>query len=298
MNINILYNQKYIPFDLYIYSIKYLLREQNVSIITHISQLNPTVDYLILFINHYEQIEESVIPDNTKIIFITADYLMNFTETSQQQIKTYINNNQNRIYIWEYSPLNISYYKTNEILCNWKFIPLLYSVYLEKLYRQYTNPIPYNEKPIDVLCLMNGMQDRRGSIINGLKDKCNLCILSGTDNIGEYCAAVENSKIIVNVYSKEINRPFDYYRFSLLYSNRVLVINEAMKHHDFSIEHNLVEFNDVMINVEYDNLVNTVCEYLKKPSDEIAEIVETSYQLFKKHDMKQYIMDFFESQNK
>jgi hypothetical protein len=296
-NITILYNQKYIPFDLYIYSIKYLLQNCNVSIITNISQINSNANYLILFINHYDQIYDVILPDNTNIIFITADYLFNFTETDQHKIKTYINKNSNRTYIWEYSPLNISYYKTNEIAANVNFIPLLYNIFLEKLYRQYTIAVPYNEKPIDVLFVINGIQDRRAQIIDRMKDKCKTVVLSGNDNIKDFCVAVENSKIIVNVYSKEINRPFDYYRFSLLYSNRVLVINEAMKHHDFSIEHNLVEFNEVMINAEYDDLVDTVGEYLKKSGCEIADITEKSYQIFKKHDMKQYIMDFFESHN-
>ena len=296
MNIQILYNQDYIPFDLYIYSIKQILRNENVSIIRNILQLNSSADYLILFINHYEQIYNASIPDKTKIIFITADYLLNFRETQQQEIKMFINKYSEKMYLWEYSPLNIMYYKNNEIACNVNFIPLLYSDFLEKIYRKYTKYIPYDEKPIDVLYIVNGMQERRVKIMNGLKKKCNLCILSGVDNIEQYCLAIERSKMVVNVYSKEINRPFDYYRFALLYANRILVINEAMKHHDFSVEQNLVEFNDVMINVEYDDLVDVVCEYLKKTSHEIEKITETTYQIFKKHDMQNYVMNFFESQ--
>lgn len=298
MNIQILYNQDYIPFDLYIYSIKHILRNENVSIIRNILQLDSSADYLIIFINHYEQIYNASIPDKTKIIFIIADYLLNFREIQQQEIKKFINKYSEKTYLWEYSPLNIMYYKNNEIACNVNFIPLLYSDFLEKTYRKYTKYIPYDEKPIDVLFVINGMQERRIKIMNGLKNKCKMYILSGVDNIEQYCLAVESSKMIVNVFSKEINRAFDYYRLALLYANRILVINEAVKHHDFSIQKHLVELNDVIISVEYDDIIDTVCKYLKKTSQEIEEITEKTYQVFTKYAMQNYVINFFESQQK
>jgi hypothetical protein len=269
----------------------------NVTIIRNISEITPTTNYLIVFINYIDLIYNSQLPKTTNVIFIVADYLLNCSEKEQYLLKKYINENSERTYIWEYGPLNINYYKKNEIYCKLKFIPLIYNIFLEEIYKQYTEVIPYHKKTIDVLFIINGMQDRRKNIINKLKQKCNLVVLSGNNNIDEYCSIVENSKIIINIYSKEINKQFDYYRLALLYSNKALVINETMTHHDFSLEPNLIELNDVMINVEYDNMIDTVVEYLKKSDEEISEITEKIYQTFKKHDMKNYIMDFFESQN-
>jgi hypothetical protein len=163
---------------------------------------------------------------------------------------------------------------------------------LEKIYKLYALNIPYSKKTIDVL-FIGGSSPRRDVILNVLKIHCNVVVINNVNNITEYISFIENSKIVLNIYSKEINMPFDYYRFALLYSNKILCITEKMNHINKEIETNLLDFENVVIQVDYDNLVNETILYLNKTEEEIQNIKNKTYEWFKQSDMKDSLIQFF-----
>ena len=302
MKIQILYNRQYIAFDLYINSIHNIFtsnpvftsRNYNISIIKNIESITSDTDFLILFLNDISLIFNAT-TNNTKVIFIHADYIINHSSSDFELINQYINfKNPLNTFIWEYSQLNIHFYKTHFLNKQIHYIPLLYNSFLETLYEPRKLRIPFHERKIDVLFLGN-MSPRRQMLLQKINNKYKLRVMANNNNINEYIHMIENSKIILNIYSKENNKPFDYYRFALLYANRVLVMTETMANINTEIEQNLIEFKDIMINVDYDNIVDKIQVYLNKSNEEIETITQTTYELFKKHDMNNYIVDFFQN---
>ena len=104
---------------------------------------------------------------------------------------------------------------------------------------------------------------------------------------------IERSKIFVNLFSKESNKAFDYFRLALLYSNRVFVITETPKV-DFKIETNLSELKDVIITCEANNYLDKIATYIKLPGEDIDKITLSVYENFKKYTLEQSILDFLE----
>jgi len=303
MKIQILYNRRYIAFDLYINSIYHIFTNNeffkskncNVSIIHDISLFSQDTDFLILFLNDIE-IVFNANTNKTKIIFIHADYIINHSLYDQNLMKEYINiKNPANTYIWEYSILNIAFY--NDHFSNKKchFIPLVYNQFLEDLYKSHKLPelLSFHKKEIDILFLGNQCSPRRGDLLNKLSQKYKVVVRNNINSINEYIRIIENSKIVLNIYSKENNKIFDYYRFALLYSNRIFTINETMTNIDTIIEPHLVEFQNIMINIDYDKLAVEIGDYLNKSEEEIEKITSTTYDIFKKNDMNDSIVKFF-----
>jgi len=291
-NIEILICQNYLPFTTYLTIVHNLLvaNDYNVSIINNINDHKNDVDYLILFLNYYKNIYNKLL-GNTKIIFIHADYLLCHSNEDQINMKNYINNiNPDNTYIWEYNPLNCDYYEKNFTNKKIFFIPFEYSFYLENMYK--SNKISYDKKDIDILFL-GSLNQRRQLIIDQLQKKYKVCVYNNINDINEYCNIIERSKIVLNIYSKEINRPFDYYRLALLYSNKIFAISEKPEHLNLKYQNNLTEVLNSSININYDNIVHKIDEYLKMESSEINKIVESTYESFTKCNMDLNIINFF-----
>jgi hypothetical protein len=104
---------------------------------------------------------------------------------------------------------------------------------------------------------------------------------------------IERSKIFINLFSKDSNKAFDYFRLALLYSNRVFVITETPKV-DFRIEKNLSELKDVIITCETNNYLDKIETYIKLPVEDIDKITLSVYEKFKKYTLEQSILDFLE----
>lgn len=297
MNVQILYNRNYIAFNLYIMSIfKYFQKNNiNVAIIDNISLLSDNIDYLILFLNDISLVFNETI-NNTKVIFIHADKITHHSISDQYMMYNYINKiNVNNTFIWEYSPININIYKTEWINTKIHYIPLLYNNSLETLYKENIVKIPYDKKEIEVLFIGTTGSERRRKLLPSIGNKYKLYISELNQNIIEYMQMIENSKIILNIYSNSDNKPFDYYRFAFLYSNKHFVITEKPENIDLEMETNLVAYEEWMTTVEYDNIVETIDIYLKKSSKEIEAITEVAYENFKKYEMYDYIDRFFQS---
>jgi len=304
MKIKILYGRQYIPFDLYINSIYkiftcnefFISNNYEVELINNTCNLNKDVDFIILFLNDIGLIYDLILNSNTKVIFINADYLLNVSQSDFSMISNYVNHiNIQNTFIWEYNNLNIDYYNNHFENKKIHFIPLLYNNYLEDIYNENKIKISHDKKPIDVLFLGNvDPGTRRKLILDQLSTICNVYIMSGVNNLRDYINTIENSKIVLNIYSKETNMPFDYYRFALLYSNKVFVISEKKRDVNLEIQNDLLELNDVLIECSYDDILDTVECYLKKSENEIESIKQKTYEIFKKNDMDQYVINFFQ----
>jgi len=117
--------------------------------------------------------------------------------------------------------------------------------------------------------------------------------MNHVNDIAKYINIIEKSKIIVNIYSKEMNKPFDHYRLALLYSNKIFVVTE-----DFYTEDSILfdkTLKDIVIKTDYNNISNCVTEYLSKSEEELELIREKIYKIYKKHDMSENIIHFFTS---
>jgi len=106
---------------------------------------------------------------------------------------------------------------------------------------------------------------------------------------------LERSKIFVNIFSKETNKAFDYFRLALLYSNKVFTITETPQV-NFKIEENLIELKDVLITCDYESMQETINKYLNGLETDISLITEKTYDCFKKYSLEDSIYKFFEKQ--
>ena len=303
MQIQILYNRQYIPFDLYINSIYkiftcnefFISNNYEVELINDTCNLKKDIDFLILFLNDIGLIYDLVLNNSTKVIFINPDYILNYSQTDFNMVNNYVNTlNIKNTFIWDYSILNIDYYDKFFINKKYYFISLLYNNYLEYIYNENKINISHDKKLIDVLFF--GAVDpgsRRKLLLDQLSTVCKVHIMCGVNNIAEYINTIENSKIVLNIYSKETNMPFDYYRFALLYSNKVFAISEKKRDVNLEIQNDLLELNDVLIESNYDDILNTVECYLKKTEYEIESIKQKTYEIFKKNDMDKCVVNFF-----
>jgi hypothetical protein len=304
LNIQFLYSREYIPFGLYIRSLCNIFTTNpyfastkfNISMISKIEQLSPNTDLFFLYLNGVKSIDIEI-PVTTKVIFIQGDYIINHSPDDFNLMYNYVNiRNPSNSYILEYNPLNVHFYNNNFTNLKFCYVPLLYSRYLEQLYDPHRLRIPISHRPIDVLYL-GSLNDRREKMINRIRTNHNLVQVQFITDIKEYVELIERSKLVINIFSKEDNKPFDYYRLAFLYSNKVLVINEKMEHVDKTVDEIPQTMSSVMINVEYDDLPNSVDLYLSKSQEEINNITEQTYEIFKQYDMNTRIVDFFKQYN-
>ena len=304
LNIQFLYAREYIPFGLYIRSLCNIFTTNpyfastkfNISMISKIEQLSPNTDLFFLYLNGVKSIDIEI-PITTKVIFIQGDYIINHDRDDFNLMYNYVNiMNPSNSYILEYNPLNVHFYNNNFTNLKFCYVPLLYSRYLEQIYEPHRLNIPMSHRPIDVLYL-GSLNDRREKMINLIRGSHNLVQVQFITDINEYVDLIERSKLVINIFSKEDNKPFDYYRLAFLYSNKVLVINEKMEHVDTSIDEIPQKMSSVMINVEYDDLPNAIDKYLNKTEQEINNITEQTYEVFKQFDMNPRVVDFFQQYN-
>lgn len=184
----------------------------------------------------------------------------------------YIHIMRNAIQIWDYSSENIKCLDKTYNLKNLKYVPILYSPAFQTI--QNINE-KYN-KPIDIL-FIGALNKRRESILNKLKMNKNLIIEVGNYNIWDEKRdyLVEKSKIILNIHFSE-NSILETARISYLIANRSFVISENGR--DKKLRK---QFDSMMIFSQYNNLVETCLNYIKKP-ERCIEIAENGYELFKK----------------
>lgn len=294
-------DKQYLAFDLFIYSVSSILKDvyQNVEFISNFSHLHSNENILlIMYLNDlgkYVKKNGFNVSPNVRIIFIHADFLYNHSRDDQNEIIKFVNNiNYNKCFIWEYSSQNIFYYNKYYQNIKYHFLPLLYNKYIEDLYtsKLERGKIPWEEKDFDIV-FMGDYSERRRPYYEEIKKKYKTCIITNNNDYSEMFNLIERSKIFVNLFSKETNKAFDYFRLALLYSNKVFVITETPKV-DFKIEKNLLELKDVIITCETNNYLDKIEKYINLPSEEINTITSSVYEKFKKYTLEQSIFNFFE----
>lgn len=294
-------DKQYLAFDLFIYSVGNIFKNifQNVMFIDNFDKLQSNEN--ILLVMYLEDLGKYVkkygfnISSNIRIIFAHAEFFYNHSKHDQNEIITFVNKiNYNKCFIWDYSSQNIFYYNKFYQNIKYKFLPLLYDKYIEDLYTSKLDrgKIPWEEKDIDIV-FMGYYSDRRKPYYEEIKKKYKTCIITGNNNYSEMFNLIERSKIFVNLFYKESNKAFDYFRLSLLYANKVFVITETPRV-DFKIEQNLLELKDVIITCETNNYLEKIEKYINLPGEEINNITENVYEKFKKYTLEQSILDFFE----
>jgi len=277
--IHIYYKRNYIAFNLYINSLTRIFTNNHIEykVITNIKDAID-YDYLILFVND----ATDVMHIKDKVIFIVADYFILHSKDFQEKFTHYVKViNPDNIYVWEYNVLNIEYYKIHLPNIKMTFIPLLYNKYLEEVYN--VPRIEYKDKPIDVL-FMGCVSERRVELLKKIQGRYKFYFMTNVNDMNRYMNIIENSKIIIHIFSNDFNRTFDYYRFSMLLANKVMILTEDYIEDETDVP---------LIICNYDNFVEKIQELLQKPPEEISEIVEKSYNEFKKYDMEKYVLDFF-----
>jgi len=99
---------------------------------------------------------------------------------------------------------------------------------------------------------------------------------------------------VINIMANDENIVFDYYRNAILLANNCLLISEQPKYINFDYQKSLIGIEDNFIMADYDNLVKTVDTYLTNyTSDQIKSLINNQTEWFKKHNMEDIVMKFF-----
>lgn len=299
--IQIFYDRKYMAFDLFIYSAHNVLKSlfNDVCFIDNFDKLEQnSPNLLIVYLNDLGKYVKKFgfsVNNNIRIIFIHADFMFNHSKYDQNEIIKFVNEvNKNKCYIWEYSSQNIFYYNLHYKNIKYYFMPLLYNNHIEDFYnsRLKNGKIPWDKKDIDIVFL-GDYSERRKVFFESIKTKFNTYIITNNNNYEDMVNILERSKIFVNIFSKETNKAFDYFRLALLYSNKVFTITETPKV-NFKIEENLIELKDVLITCDYESVEETINKYLNGTETDISLITEKTYDCFKKYSLEDSMCKFFE----
>lgn len=110
------------------------------------------------------------------------------------------------------------------------------------------------------------------------------------------CERIERSKIILNILYYEENSIFDYYRNSLLISNKILLVSEKPKNINNELEYYFEGIDDELFVCEYDDFFNKVDMILTNYNQfQINEIKNKQYNWFKSKKDMNYFVDFIKT---
>jgi hypothetical protein len=279
------YSKNYVPFQLYRNCIS-----NYISCPIYFREFNKLLDDDILIAFMYDIIYLSKSKpllncNNTIFLINTEHYSFKNTINILNKIK-----DKKNIHLLEYNVLNIHYINNNIKELKYTFLPLLYNPCLK--FVNETNFIPFNERKHDVIFC--GSYTRklpyRFKILNKLKEQINIHFIHHGRDIHAYNNELLNSKIVVNVYSYEYTKPFDYYRNTYLLANKCLIVSEYPTHIDLNIEPNLMGFEEHLIYFNQDNMVEVLNKYLKLTNEEYMELVNKQYDWFvKQNNMNEYL---------
>jgi hypothetical protein len=223
------------------------------------------------------------------VIFINTEHYTN----AYSHINLNIINTP-KYHIWDFSPRNISAFNIYYPYIQTHHLPLLYTSFLTNYYNsQITQKINYSSKTIDIL-FFGTINERRQKILNKLQSKYIVKIITIEDRLTnkQLFDFIENSKLVMNMFYYE-EYVFDYYRNAILISNKINTLHESPNNIETDIETNLLNWETNIQHSNYDNLVSSVDNILKKSEIDIQTISQNTYNWFSTNDMKLYIIDFF-----
>jgi len=233
----------------------------------------------------------------TKILVINTEFYKNL---NTNELIEFIDSNQYDIYLLEYNVLNYEYFKVKYEYIKIFFAPLIYHSFLEIYYKyQIKNRyIEWNKKDIDVLFL-GSVNDRRKTVLEKIAKKYKVKIIqkfSGEKENKIICENIERSKIVLNILFYEENSIFDYYRNSLLISNKILLVSEKPKNINNELEYYFEGIDDILFMCEYDDFYNTVDNILTNYNPlQINEIKNKQYNWFKSKSDMDYFVEFIKT---
>jgi hypothetical protein len=279
------FSKKYIPFNLYRECISNYI--SNKIIYKNFNELNNN-DILIIFmydIIHLNKLNELLKYNNKIFIINTEYYKFKITLNIYKAIER-----KKNINLLEYNVLNIKYINNNLKNLNYTFLPLLYNPSLNFI--THNNYIPFKKRKNDIAFCGSVAPKfvKRYNLLNKLKKKFNIKIVRHALDINLYNKELLNTKIVINIYSNEYNKIFDYYRNTYLLANKCLFISEYPDNIDLGIEKNLIGFDKHLIFFNEENIENTLNKYLKLNNHEYDELVNKQYNWFvKQNNMDDYL---------
>jgi hypothetical protein len=246
----------YMPFLLYIRSLLGILNNisNNVFITSSINEIkNKRPQILFLFSIFINDVINFFYPQQHKYI-INTEYYKNWNVEKNLDLLS----NRSNITLIEYNPLNIYFIKEKYKNINCLFIPQLYDNSLISYYNiNVRNRRHYSQKDIDVLFYGNEKGERRQNILNILSKKYNVKIIHKVDN-NILCDFIDRSKVVLNIFNDEYNKPFDYYRNVFLLSNNILLISEYPSNIDLIMEPYFNDIKDNLLVPDYNNIITCV----------------------------------------
>lgn len=273
------YRQNYLPFFLYIESIKSIIQEnisQDIDILTdcsHIYDDNKTI-FIMFMIDLQNNIHHINELKNIKtVIFINTEHYTN----AYSHIDLHIINTP-KYHIWDFSPRNISEFNKQYPNIQTYYLPLLYNPFLTNYYNSHiTKKINYTSKTIDIL-FFGTINDRRQKILNHLQQKYIIKIITVEDQLTntQLFDFIENSKLILNLFYYE-EFVFDYYRSAILISNKINTLYETPKNIDTTLEPNLLNWETNIQHTDSENIVSSIDNLLKKTENEVQSITQKTY---------------------
>lgn len=246
-------------------TLKNIILEQNDLIIIYGQFAWEYINYIT-----YKPINIHIICINTEPIYLGKIYgLDNF--------KNILSCTSNQLIILDYCYRNIDFINNSLSIDNDKikiyYLPWTYNNYISQFIKL------DNHKDIDILFLGHvPPNSRRDIILKNLHNKNNQLKLNlniesqhnmGKDIYYTYYQ-LNRAKIIINIFQYEENRIFDFYRFNILLSNKFFFISE-----DFFIDENSMfcNYNEYIITSKYEQLVDTIFDYILNNSDNDKNII-------------------------
>jgi hypothetical protein len=171
--------------------------------------------------------------------------------------------------IWDYSKKNIDILKDENPKSYCSLFEFGYSKFLDF-------NIGYNEqdKDIDVLFLGN-ISERRSHVIDSLKRKGYVITVLYRKIGQDRSTYIKRAKICLSLYSSDVRVGVLASRMTPLLCNNSFVVAE-----NCSDKYQNDRWGTYTKSVDYDSIVDTIVEYLKKPSDR-KKFADKSYNLFK-----------------
>lgn len=235
-------------------------------------------DIYLLMLTHMDDIlGEHIMNKNIHIIAINTE---SFAAHHFQypKVKCLLNKSINKSYILDYQSNNIKYFNKNNTNTNLEiiYLPPSTNTYYQSLFKEHA--IDCVAKDIDVL-LYGTLNNRRWVILNTLVTMgYNVVHVTAFPSLYEHYNHIKRSKIILDIFYYENNKAFDYYRLSFLLSNKIFFIMETPSDVDIVIEKELIDYQNQIVNIGYDQLIDTTVTYLKKTQmerDELADKAST-----------------------
>ncbi len=283
----------YLPFVLYANSIFEILNKNitNNVIITFsvddVIKFKPEI--LFLFSINLNDIINCFYPKQIKFIINTENY-----KTWKLVDKLNTLNSRHNINFLEYNPLNVKFIQENYKNINVLFIPQLYHNSLIKYYDKLikNKKLFYSAKNIDILFYGNENIPRRKNMLKNLSQKFNVKIIHKV-NDDILFGFINRSKIVINIYSNEDNKPFDYYRNIFLFANKILLVSEYPRDIDLSLEPYFKNITDNLLVPEYNDMISCIENILENYNDHsyIDSLIQKQFDFVSQLDMEEITLD-------